>query len=251
MQEIKGLEEATNNNAFTFVLLFPLMGLFFEKKHKYLLVFVMLYFVILGAKRGAWLCYLVELILFFFFDFRSFTKRQRSLGFIGLLVGVVIVLVFIKVLYNSDEFVQYRFDMLLSGEDSGRSNIWNALLVGFLDSSIIQIVFGHGMDSTIAIAGMYAHNDWYQLLIDSGIVGVVIYFLMFISLYRFYSKNKCYLSDNVKFMYLSAVLCWFLKSLFSMGYTSPFSFLLLLPIAYTQSVVKHKKQELCSQSQPT
>lgn len=242
--EIRETEDVTNNNAFTFVMLFPLIGLFFDKKYKYILVFVMLYFVLMGAKRGAWVCFFIELLLFFSFSFRSFTKRQSWLGIMGILIGLVATVALVFSLYQSNDYIQYRFDLMVRGEDSGRSYIWNILKNGFQNGSFIQMLFGHGMDSTISIAGMYAHNDWYQLLIDSGLVGVTIYFLMFFSLFKFYFRNKKSMPNNIKFMYLSAVLCWFLKSLFSMGYTSPFSFILLFSIIFSHSAVCQIKTNL-------
>lgn len=239
--DIRESEDVTNNYSFNFVLIVPFLAFFFEKKYRFLLVIVMLYFVIMGAKRGAWLCLFMELMLFFVFSFRTYSKKQRRIGIIGIVLGIAALIVLTLFLYNSNDYVQYRFDLMVEGQDSGRKYIWNILLNEFSNSSYLQLLFGRGMDSTIAIGGMYAHNDWYQLLIDAGLAGVTVYAMMFLYLFIFFLKNKIYMANNIKFLYLSSVLCWFLKSFFSMGYISPYSFLHLLPIVYSQCVVNQIK----------
>lgn len=235
-------EDVTNNLAYCFALLFPLLGLFFDKKIKYILLVVFLYYIMAGAKRGALVCFFVEAVLFFYFSMFSLSRKKKIQGTLGILIGLVLFVISIVVLYNSNTYLQYRLDLMLSGDESGRDSLRTMLITEYKFGNIFQKFFGRGMDQTLSICGHYAHNDWIQLLIDTGLFGAIVYLMLFINLFKYYNKNKKYMDTRLKFMYLSAVVCWILKSMLSMGYTDIHSYLLLPPIVYTQAIVSQQKK---------
>lgn len=244
LSENKYADSITNNFAFYFVMLAPLLGLFFNKNIKYMIILVILYFVMIGAKRGAMVCYSAIFVYFIYFSTITLTKRKRVLGLLGILAIMIVIIYVTYRLYQSNDYLQNRLSLTFEGDDSGRSDIRAILLSHFKTSSIIKMIFGGGMDYTITVSGYWAHNDWVQLLLDAGLLGVFVYLLMFSYFVRYYITNRQYMTDAVRYMYLSSITCWFLKSLFSMGYTEIYSFLFFLPIVYAQCFVNKQKENI-------
>lgn len=82
------------------------------------------------------------------------------------------------------------------------------------------LYYGCGANHTVAVAGNYAHNDWLEIAINNGLIGVIIYIAYFISLIRDYiisrKRLKYYYSNSL----LMSTLILLSASFFSMSYNS-------------------------------
>ena len=126
---------------------------------------------------------------------------------------------FIYYSIESNEYLMSRIEKTQSEGIGQRSIAYVALWNHWSsDTNLFTFLFGNGMAQTITVWGNYAHNDWLELLIDNGLLGVVIYLMLFVLAFMYIRKM------NIGRLYkLSAYLCliiWFLKTVFSMGYTS-------------------------------
>ena len=214
-------EEFTNNTGYSFLAILPLL-LFWNKKPllQYILFLVCIAGIILCMKRGA---IIIGAVCFVYFIYSTFKTTRGSMRFTIVLLSILAIAGTIWIvqdmLATSDYFVQ-RVDKTLEGDSSNRdivyTNLWNVFIN---ESNPLKIIFGRGANSTLIVTTNFAHNDWLELAINQGIVGIVIYFYYFISLFkdarRVRKTNKVY-SDIL----LMSLFILFSKTLFSMSYAS-------------------------------
>lgn len=172
-----GREEFTNNSGYMFVQLFPLLFLcnwkIIFKFAVSLLIFV---FVILTMKRGA---ILIGGACFLFSLFELTKNSSKTSRFLSVLASTLVIgagVYFIADLYSSNDYFQLRVEETIGGNSSGRDHIYTDLQNHYLhETTIPEFVFGLGPDSTVKIAGNYAHNDWLELATCLGLVGLIAY----------------------------------------------------------------------------
>lgn len=214
-------EEITNNMAYTFVGLIPFV--FLVKKRtvfQYAILVYLMYFIVSGLKRGAILISAL-LLLWFVFQATSIMKGFRR-WFVVLLTVVVLVVGwgFVETYYNSSDYFQARVNETLEGNSSGRDYIYSRLWEYFThNTNVVELFFGGGAFYTTSIAnGENAHNDWLELLIDCGILGVIVYFIYWITFLYEWIKSK---REVLLYCIMGACFIFtFLKTLISQGFTS-------------------------------
>lgn len=216
----KGTTEITNNGAYYLVVIIPLLGIFFEDFVAFLLYGGLAILILTGAKRGAILCGFAELLLFFYFYFKKSRQNKVSLKFIWVFVAVFLLSYIALRVFNGSDYLQSRFDQTRVGDSSLRDEIYSLAILKYGEQGFFTRLFGNGMSSTLLIIDGYAHQDWLELLINNGIIGVFIYAMVFVTLFIYYFKNRKHLSLMLRYMFLSAALGWLLRSLYSMGYVS-------------------------------
>jgi hypothetical protein len=234
--ELKGLQklnmEITNNGAYNFVHLLPFL-FFFHKKRFWQFVFftVCIAFIIMGIKRGAMICGVV----FIFYFLHTQTKRVQLYKKVLLSIGIIAIVSFLSFHFLAgNEYFQMRLEttMIAGGTDaSARNWMYPALWNYWLNcGNFFNYLFGFGFYSSYEIIGVEAHNDWLELLTTAGLLGVLIYFGLFHSIYRVTHEN---FPDSVyKNILYSILLIWFLKTLFSMGYTDLGMFPIFILLGY-------------------
>lgn len=210
--------EFTNNTGYLFVSLLPLI--FLRKGSSvinYIYIGVCALFIVMGVKRGAiaigGLC-----ITYYLVSNLQRNKGSKKLWFILLsLIAVIIAGTYISDFIAKSSYFAYRLNNTLEGNMSGRDNIYSQMIDVFLNSDLAAMIFGHGADSTIYFTTMLAHNDWLELLVNQGILGVIIYLCYFVAIYRTWYK---YHKDHTIGISLSGLfIVLFLKTMFSMSYT--------------------------------
>lgn len=245
------LENVTNNAGYMLVTVLPLMGLLLfnnQKKMFYVVLSLFSFLVAFSVKRGAILSLLLIIFCFWYCfylkdDKRKVTKSNSGTKYV---YAFAILSVFGLGLYYvavSNEYMLLRMQDMLDGDSSGRDNIAESLLNTFINSSLINMLFGHGMSQTLSFAGLYAHNDWLELLTDSGILGVVIYALVFKELWKLYRNGRQKKIQSWNFMVLSVITAWGAKSVFSMGFSVPESCLYLIAIACAKYLPEMNKTD--------
>lgn len=214
-------EEFTNNASYEFLYLLPI--LFFWRKRLIVLNFLlcyMLYFIVMGMKRGA---IIIGMCVFIYMLYKMYIESKGRARW-GIVLWVCAILCvgfyFVQDLYLTSDYFQARIEQTLAGNSSNRDYIYTRIVNYFLyETSALQFFFGGGANSSILIAGNYAHNDWLELAANQGVLGIVLYVSYFISLYRTARKNR-QLPQWILSMFYSLILILFVKSLFSMSYAS-------------------------------
>ncbi len=215
--DVIGQEEFTNNIGYTFVALMPLI--FFVRKSlvlRYIYLLLILGFIILGMKRGAILIAGLSLVFILFYSFRN-VSRNGKIALIVLSVALLFGIYLYGVhLFNDSAYFQLRIERTLEGSSSGRDDMYSKALNHFLNSDVVQFFVGNGANKTYLILGNRAHNDWLELAINQGLVGVLVYFFYWLIIFYYVIKAKRY-KDVFPVMALFAFI-YFAKSMISMSY---------------------------------
>lgn len=219
-------ENVTNNGGYMIPLVFPLLSLFLREKKIWLFAGLSMILVLVSAKRGAIACMGLECVALFFFKIKEVRAKSILWVFIAFTVLVIVAYQFIE----SNDFLLDRFQ----SDSSGRDDIYQRAIDVFKSGDLAQKVLGYGFCQSIVQNYMYAHSDWFELLVDNGVVGIFLYLLIFYSLFITYVKKIKHMSNEYKLMFVSASICWFAKSLFSMGYNSPEACMLMIAIGLSE-----------------
>lgn len=213
-------EDVTNNTGYLFLQIFPL--LFFWQRRttlQYILMGYIFAFIVMSLKRGAILIGAICLLWFLYRMITLSTKRGKIMVLFLTAILLVVGYYYIADFYLSSEYFQYRVEQTMEGRTSNRELLYTTLTDYFINQdSLGRILFGNGAMATIMIAGNFAHNDWLELAICQGLLGVAIYVVYFVSLIIFFRKTS---NNPLIYNILGMVLMiLFASSLFSMSYNA-------------------------------
>ena len=218
-------ENLTINASTVFVMLLPL--LFFEKNR--VLFFselaICVFFIVAAVKRGNIVASVIPIGLLMLYQYKQSKKNLLTMFLLIVFVTVGTLLLREYILDNS--YFLRRLDDTMAGETSNRNRIYRDCFLLWWNSDIIQILFGHGYRSTVQLLHTAAHSDWLQLLADNGLLGAVLYMVIFISLYKNIRKA---ISWQDRLVLWSALFIWFAKSIYSMAYVENYLFMLMISI---------------------
>ena len=227
--------EFTNNISYSLLALFPMM-LFLRMGliRKYLILGLLFLLILYGMKRGAIIIALITLIWYIYRTFKTSSKKIRIKFVVIFCLFVALISLFTVKLYHNSSYFQYRIEQTVDGDASGRDLILENLLNYFeTETTSVQKLLGLGANATLKLGDNYAHNDWVEILINQGFLGVIIYLIYWIMLY--YSWKS--LDKNTVFYTIIGMvfLNIFLSSFFSMSYAS-YSLYTAICIGYCFSI---------------
>ena len=208
--------EVTNNAGYYFVALMPL-ACFFNKRPLFQYIYLALCMVMILAamKRGA---ILIGSVCMIWFLYRSISTSSNWTKFMYIILSVAIVLVvyyFVSYQLETNLYFQSRLEATLEGNSSSRDKLYTIFYDMIFDRNIFYMLFGQGADSTIRLGPNYAHNDWLEIGVNQGFLGIIIYAFFIIQLFRFWFS--IYGNTVLKTAIGMAVIIFFLKSIFSMS----------------------------------
>lgn len=211
-------EDITNNASVAFLMLLPMAFLMKNQLQKWITVLVCLFFILSSAKRGNILAAAIPVVMFVY----SALKGSRRSGIKIVLVLALVVAASIMTyrwIINNDYLMQ-RIEKTQEGNSSGRDVIYAGAWHAWYDSdSFVYLLFGRGFDGVIKLEATQhhrAHNDWLEALVDYGFLGVLLYLVLFITLFLQVRRIK---SFEMRMAVLSGLLIWFFKTFYSMGFT--------------------------------
>ena len=235
-----GREDITTNMSVLFLMLLPLVFLVRNRLVALGIFCVCLFFLVQGTKRGNIVAAVIPSMLYVWVLFK---ENRKSFFKILFLVGIIIgVAIWVKDLVLGNDYLLRRVEDTLEGDSSGRDVIYAALWNMWSESNtLLKYIFGYGYDGTITYSYMHvrAHNDWLEIVVNFGVVGVVCYISVFVALLRMYLKHS---KGLMRYVLLSIMSIWFLKTLYSMGFTDESLALLAIPFGclFDREMVKLK-----------
>lgn len=211
----EGEEEITNNAGYYFLSLVPLLYLIRENAlFKLFIMGTITFFIIMSLKRGAMIVGGISLVFFLYNNYKHSTNRSRLIVIILTVILLAIMYNFVIDFYNSSDYFQARYNQTIEGDTSKRAVIYSKLTHGYLEQdSIIALLFGNGADSTLRLYGAYAHNDWLEFLTNEGMLGVIVYFIYWYYLFKYWKKT----TGNIRLALGSLLFIYFTISFFSMS----------------------------------
>lgn len=224
--------DVTNNGGYMIAFIFPLTAFLFREKKFWFLITISVLLVLMSAKRGAILCVSMEVLFFMLFKFKTINFRNY----------IFVVFAGLVVFYLAYSYIgtnDYLVERLNNGDSGGRDVLYENAWKAFRQGDLMQQLFGYGFLQTITKTGQFAHSDWFEIIVDHGIIGVLVYFYVFYSLLIIYIRKVRKLDDKYRLMFCSASCCWFLTSIFSMGYLAPEAAMLLIAIAISEKGIRN------------
>jgi hypothetical protein len=225
-------EDVVNNVAYVFVALIPYVFLFGNKRVLPIITLSLLFFfIVIGSKRGAMITASLGILSYVYLLYKKIKQKNKIKSLFFILTTLIIFTNIINSFLISNKFLVSRFQTIASDGGSGRDVIFLDLWEAWLNSeSYFNTFFGFGFASTMSLnrMGLFAHNDWLEMLINFGLFGVILYFLIFYSLFKGSSKLK----REPKYILRTIILMLFLISSFSMFYCVFDNILYIIFIAY-------------------
>lgn len=220
--EYEGVESGMNV-AYTFVACLPIAALYMRKiLSSYIVIGILMVLIIISMKRGAIITGGIAIVYYLYSILRKkgINKNKRIINIISLFVfgGILIIIAYNSIVSNAA--LINRFSTISEG--SGRDMIYETLIDKWIHpDSPINFIIGYGMNSSVRFSGFFAHSDWLEIMITSGLLGIIIYGLLIYSLY----KNYKILSDDTEKNMLGMILIiWCVSSVFSMFYFHSLTF---------------------------
>ena len=212
-------EEVTNNIGYMFITLIPFL-FFYSRKPilQYVFIGIILLYVFMGMKRGAILIGILATMILLYSNLKNSSRRMKILFVILTTVIVVGVSKYIDYMMDNSAYFMARYEQTVEGDASGRDiiyeKLWNTLLS---ETSPFYFYFGRGADSTLKVAGNYAHQDWLETFCNNGLIGVLILFSFFYTFGKNAWRSRRSFSVMLSYSFITLFIVIFCKTLFSMS----------------------------------
>lgn len=210
----RGYFRYTNNIGYAFACLLPFVFFLKRKTYQWLIIITIYVFALLCAKRGA---VIVSSLFIIYFLFCSVKESKHTVASAATAIIAIVLVAFLSLwIYSGNEYLQMRWESTMEGESSNRDVLYSSLWAAYINfDNIFQYLFGRGLLTSVKITGSLAHNDWLEILVSSGLIGVIVYLSFFIQLIRY--TQKATVSSWNKRIVISIFIIWFTKTLFSMA----------------------------------
>ena len=210
-------DEITNNSGYLFLSCLPLLVLYRAKPLLQFatLAFVMA-FIVMGMKRGA---IIIGVVAFVYFIFQTIKNSKGKYRFLFIVLSVALcvgaVSFFIYQMDNSD-YMMKRIEDTREGNSSHRDDLYMHFWDYFrYTATTLHFLIGRGANGTLEIYYNYAHNDWLELAVNQGLLGVAIYLLYWRCLYRTWKRAT---NRDARTILFITFWIFFPKTLCSMSY---------------------------------
>ncbi len=210
-------DQLTNNAGYILLALIPAMLVFRNKiVYMFLGIGVCVFFILMSMKRGAIMITAMAIILIIFNQMKHTTHSKKINYILVVIVCMLVLFNFVQNMIESNEYFSIRIQETLEGDSSERDvlykNIWGIYINDF---NIVEKIFGVGGMGTVKATGMYAHNDWLEIIFDQGIIGVFLFFYFWLNFYK--TTRKKQFSGTSRFCLFLIVAIFGIKTLFSMS----------------------------------
>lgn len=234
-------EDVVDNTIYLFIGLLPFIFLFRQKIISFLFLMIIWYFTLQSAKRGAILCCAATMGLLMYEYLRSAKGRYKILKYV-VSVSLVVAIGYLGYdFYKENEYVLERMQLMLEGGSSGRDSLIEDLVGTWYGSNnLIRYFFGFGYNASRLHSIHVSHNDWVDMLISFGLLGLVVFFTLFRLMIK-EAFNKSWSKDK-KIILVSVICIAIIVSLTSRWYWSPFAFMQYMILPYLLATGKEEMQ---------
>ncbi len=230
-----------SNEGWKLLLCLPLVMLFdsSKKMHRYAGILLIVVGVFISVKRGAILAMAAAMGCWFVAS--VWREKRMSLSNIAKIVAMVAVAGFI-VFSRLDSYANRLSDITTGDSEqfgSGRGLVYGVLWQKMEEANAFRLIFGHGYLSVRSTLGqelghsVLAHNDFLELFHDHGLIGILVFYMMFISLLRFclaLSKTN----PPASMVLLCATIILFIKSVISIAIFTPTMIYMAIALGYVR-----------------
>lgn len=214
-----GLEQTTNNSGYLMLSLLPGLVLFQRKSIvQFVLLAYILAFIFIGMKRGAILIACFSLPILLWKSFKLATKKQKVIFITLSAILVFFGVLFVRYQMQTNEYIMLRILETEAGNSSGRDSLYGFFVnYFFYENTFFSFLFGNGANTTLNIFENYAHNDWLEIAINQGVIGIFVYLYYWILSFRTWRYSK---KGHLRLGLAVLLVVFFMKTFFSMSYGS-------------------------------
>lgn len=217
MEKGSSREEITNNTGYLFLSCIPLLVLY--RKVPFIqfsaLAFLMA-FIVMGMKRGAIVIGAVVSVYFMLSAIKNSRGKTRFVFFLFSIVICIVSVYFVIYQMENSDYMMARIQDTLDGDSSGRDNIYSFFWTYFIErTDALQFFIGRGGNGTLEIYKNYAHNDWLEIAVNQGLLGIIVYTIYWVCFYKTWKQTS---NIDAKNILAIIMLIYFAKTLFSMSY---------------------------------
>ena len=215
------VDNVTNNTAYTFLGLMPALVVFRKKPLvQYIFLLICGVFIFLSMKRGAIFIFTIVLVYFIYNNIKDEPSNKKKK--IKIILSILILIggvVFVSYLLENNSFFLDRVDQTKSGESSGRNDIYKVYYNHFInENNIFYLLFGNGANGGLKFASVSAHNDWLEIAISQGLIGLLLYVYYWLCFaITWVRSNKVPISHYAIGIFF---LVYFIATFFSMSFNS-------------------------------
>ncbi len=242
----------TNANVLGFAMWYGLITVIFLSiiiKDKFIKILLwsciplFLYVLFLSGSRKNVLAVIIYLFVIVYYFAK--TRHRLIIIFTGILIFVILKFVDFSFLESLPIGARMNIESLASGTKN-RLELINDGFAMFKESPIIGV--GLGSFTFYSSSGLYAHNEYVEILATTGLVGILLYLPIYL---MFFTQNRFLLNHQETFV-LGVMSQAFLIGFMSLGMGRP-TFLdpdAMLVLALFHSIALKKLQEIESVSVP-
>lgn len=188
-----------------------------KDKWKYSRLALTMILIIFSYKRTAFMAMIIGLVAYFLCDiYIQKNEIKKYFKVIIIFVSMIIVAVLLNQ-YGDSLVVVRRLQNIANDNGSDRFMIWNTLWNYFKNENVIYKLIGNGYHGCLIILNYKfaaAHNDFIEILIDYGLVGLVNHLIFIFIIGKNLIKNLKLKTLNASgFTYMFVV--WIVLMMFS------------------------------------
>lgn len=237
------VKEFTNNTGYLFLQILPLTLVF--RKQKIIMTSVLvycMYMIVIGMKRGAILLAVPCMVFLLLELYKTSTRRQKTLIILMSIVVVVFCVELVQYMLETSDYFNTRLQKTMSGDSSHRDTIYTQAINVFLnEENLIYKLFGHGGYSTLDLMMNNAHNDWLEILVNHGIVGILVFMNVCFQMCYTTKQAKKY-NSSLYISLLTITIIFIGRTVFSMAY-SDMGHGLIIAMGYVIAQLKNEQEQ--------
>ena len=207
--------EYTNNSGYRFLALMPII-VFWRNRPLFFYSFLALttIMVVMCMKRGAIVSGAAALVIILSYSMKNMQEKKKS-AVVLLTIGLLIALfAYVNYLVENSAYFMHRYNDTMAGDANGRDTLYPMFFNYILNrENIFALLFGDGLDGSVKNMGIYCHNDWFEITIDEGFLGLGCFIFYWICFYKTVKRFK-----STPWLYapiLTILVTTFLNTLYS------------------------------------
>lgn len=189
------------------LLLLPVLLLHPSKIIRYASIAIVMVVLFSSMKRGGLLAFVLAMVAYIVLQSRV-QSRNKLFGLFFVLISFFVLGGALWWLSTSgDNYVFERIMNIQEDQGSGRVDVWMTTWSMIMNSDPIGFVFGHGYLAVLKDSPLYlaAHNDWLEFFYDYGLLGLVLYFsiyIVWVGLFFKLIKEKAVVVPAMSFLFV-------------------------------------------------
>ena len=206
--DISAIEELDISADISFSIVVFLPFIFLCKSHILNILFISVsgYSVLLTAKRSVIMALVLASLIYFYNRYMKGVNNmyQRVRNVLLIIFMIYAINLFFQTHEEESTYMLERFENLSEDGGSGRDKIYAQLVQGLKESYFEEKWFGHGHFAVESWLGHPAHNDYIEIMYDYGIVPLLLYIALIMSILAYAVKYGKESSDKMSVIGLYA-----------------------------------------------